>query len=271
MPELPEIETIRLQLDKFLVGKTITGVTTDSAKQVKPSLSSVKKAVLGAKIKKVSRRAKLLIIHLSNSQFLAFHLKLTGRLLFRQKNHSPDNWTHVVFSLGQNHELRFADSRKFGWVQLLNKDQYEKVLADYGPEPLTDLTFVRFQKILASTRRPIKVLLMDQAKIAGIGNIYDNDALNLAGLNPRRPASSLSEKEAKKLLKAIKKVLKAGIKYRGASDNYYLDALGQKGAYQDHFLTYARAGQKCYQCKKGKIKRVTLAGRGTFYCPACQH
>lgn len=270
MPELPEIETIKLQLDKFLVGKTITDLKTDSAKQVKPSLATVRKEILNSKIIKVSRRAKLLIIHLSNEKFLAFHLKLTGRLLFRKKGYPKDNWTHVVIFFQDGSQLRFADSRKFGWAQLLNKAEYKKVTDSYGPEPLENYKFTDFQKTLSSTRRPIKVLLLDQKKISGIGNIYDSDALNLAGIDPRRPANSLTTIEAKKLFTAIKQVLKAGIKYRGASDNFYLDALGQKGAYQDHFLVYARAGQSCLQCKTGKVKRITLGGRGTFFCPHCQ-
>jgi len=270
MPELPEIETIKLQLDKFLIGKTIINITTDSAKQVKPNLATVKKAILHSKISKVSRRAKLLIIHLSRENFLAFHLKLTGRLLFRKKGYSTDAWTHVTLFFNDGSELRFADSRKFGWVQLLNIAEYEKIINSYGPEPLENYQFKDFQKILNSTRRPIKVLLLDQKKISGIGNIYDCDALNLAQIDPRRPANSLTASEAKKLFTAIKSVLKAGIKYRGASDNFYLDALGKKGTYQEHFLTYARIGQTCFQCKKGKIVRITLAGRGTFFCPHCQ-
>jgi len=270
MPELPEIETIKLQLNEFLVGKTVVNITTDSDKQVKPNLATVKKDILNFKISKVSRRAKLLIIHLSGENFLAFHLKLTGRLLFRKKGHPKDAWTHVTLFFNDGSELRFSDSRKFGWAQLLNKAEYKKIIDSYGPEPLENYQFKDFQKILNSTRRPIKVLLLDQTKISGIGNIYDCDALNLAQINPRRPANSLSNDEAKKLYDAIKKVLKAGIKYRGASDNFYLDALGQKGAYQEHFLTYARIGQTCLQCKKGKIVRITLAGRGTFFCPNCQ-
>ena len=110
---------------------------------------------------------------------------------------------------------------------------------------------------------------MDQKKISGVGNIYANDALFLARINPQRPANKIDEKEAKKLLKAIEKVLKAGIKYRGASDQYYLDALGRKGAYQDHFLTYGRTGKKCFDCR-GKIKRIKIGGRGTFFCSQCQ-
>ncbi len=113
------------------------------------------------------------------------------------------------------------------------------------------------------------MVLMDQKKISGVGNIYACDGLNLAKIDPRRPANSLTSSEQRRLFEAVKKVLKAGIRYRGASDQYYLDALGHKGEYQDHFLVYARAGKPCFNCKN-KIKKIRLAGRGTYFCPACQ-
>ena len=270
MPELPEVETIRRDLERLIIGKKIVEITTDSPKQVKPSLAVMKKVIVGTTIKKIERRAKLLQIFLSNGQILVIHLKLTGRLLVRKKGAPKDDWQHVIISLSGNQELRFADLRKFGWVRLLKDEkELEKLLTEFGPEPLAGLDLVTFEKILGSSSRPIKILLMDQKKIAGVGNIYANDALFLAKIDPRRPAKKVSEEETKRLLKAIEKVLKAGIKYRGASDQYYLDALGRKGAYQDHFLTYGRAGKKCFDCRR-EIKRIKVGGRGTFYCPSCQ-
>lgn len=270
MPELPEVETIRRDLSRLIVGKKILDITTDSPKQVQPSLAKVKKVIAGATIKKIERRAKLLQIFLSNNQILAIHLKLTGRLLVRKKGAPKDDWQHVVISLSGNQELRFADLRKFGWVRLLKgKKELEKLLSEFGPEPLAGLDWATFKKILGSTSRPIKIVLMDQKKIAGIGNIYANDALFLARIDPHRPARKITGKEAEKLFKAIEKVLKAGIKYRGASDQYYLDALGRKGSYQDHFLVYMREGKKCFDCK-GEVKKIKIGGRGTFFCPSCQ-
>jgi formamidopyrimidine-DNA glycosylase len=270
MPELPEVETIKRDLVKLVVGKKILGIATDSPKQVQPSLATVKKAIVGAKIKQIKRRAKLLQIFLSNGSILVIHLKLTGRLLVRKKGSSKDDWQRVMISLSGNKELRLADLRKFGWVKLLkSKKALEKLLASFGPEPMDDLDFKAFQEILNSSRRAVKAVLMDQKKISGIGNIYANDALFLAKIDPQRPANKVSEKEAKKLFQAIERVLKAGIKYRGASDQYYLDALGHKGAYQEHFLVYGRTGKKCFGCQ-GEIKRIKVGGRGTFYCPQCQ-
>jgi len=278
MPELPEVETIKRDLSRLIVGKRILEITTDSPKQVKPSLAVVERAIVGATIKKIERRAKMLQIFLSNNQILAIHLKLTGRLLVRKKGATKDDWQHVIIKLKTQNlklktgdlELRFCDLRKFGWVRLLkDAKELEKLLSEFGPEPLDDLDLETFRKILASTNRPIKIVLMEQKKIAGVGNIYANDALFLAKIDPRRPAKKITEKEAEKLLKAIETVLQAGIKYRGASDQYYLDALGRKGSYQEHFLTYGRDGKKCFDCQ-GEIKRLKIGGRGTFYCPKCQ-
>ncbi len=269
MPELPEVETIRRGLSRLIIGRKILGITTDSPKQIQPSLAAVKKAIVGAKIKRIARRAKLLQIFLSNDQILVVHLKLTGRLLVRKKGDPIDDWQHVTINLSGNKELRFADLRKFGWIKLLDTRGLKLEFSKFGPEPLDDLTLEKFKEILSLTRRPVKQVLMDQKKISGIGNIYANDALFLAKINPRRPASKLSAAEVKKLYEAIEKVLKAGIKYRGASDQHYLDALGKKGAYQEYFLVYGREGKKCFDCSE-KIKKIKLGGRGTYFCPKCQ-
>lgn len=270
MPELPEVETIKRDLSRLIVEREILNITTDSPKQVQPSLAVVKKAVVGAKIEKIERRAKLLQIFLSNKQILAVHLKLTGRLLVRKKGAPKDDWQHIAIALSGDKELRFADLRKFGWIRLIkDKKELEKLLSEFGPEPLDSLDLKKFKAILASSGRPVKLILMDQKKISGVGNIYANDALFLARIDPRRPAKKVTDKEAKKLCQAVERVLKAGIKYRGASNQYYLDALGRKGSYQDHFLTYGREGKKCFDCG-GEIKRIKIGGRGTFFCPNCQ-
>lgn len=278
MPELPEVETIRRDLEDLIVGAKIVDVETDSPKQVQPSVEIVRKAAVGAAIKKVERRAKLLQIFLSNGKILVFHLKLTGRLLVRKQGEPKDDWEHVVFQLTTSNkqqttadlELRFCDLRKFGWVKLISdQKELEKLLSEFGPEPMDDLTLEKFKEILSLSGQPIKIIVMDQQKIAGIGNIYASDALFLAGIDPRRPAKKINDSEAKKLYEAIIEVLKRGIKYRGASDQYYLDAKGQKGSYQDHFLVYGQEGQKCQRCG-GVVKKIFLGGRGTYFCEKCQ-
>lgn len=287
MPELPEVETIKRDLTKLIVGKKVLDIKTDSVKQVQPSLGVVKKAVVGKRVLGIKRRAKLLIIELGNSSnkkreslkaqkfaedteiFLAIHLKLTGRLLVRDKNDPQDDWQHVTISLSDDKELRFADLRKFGWMRLVDKRGLQALLSEFGPEPMDDLTLKRFKEILGSTSRAVKIVLMDQKKIAGIGNIYASEALFLAKIDPRKSAKQLGNQTIEQLKKSIITVLKEGIKYRGASDHDYLDALGQKGSYQDHFLVYGREGKKCFDCK-GKVAKIKLGGRGTYFCPKCQ-
>jgi len=270
MPELPEVETIKRDLEKLIVGHKVLGIETNSPKQVQPSLGAVKKAIVGTTIKKVQRRAKILQLFFSNGAIIIIHLKLTGRLLVRNQGAKQDDWQHVVMSLSGGKELRFADARKFGWFRLLKDEkELQKILKEFGPEPFDDLTLSVFKKILSSTSQPVKIILMDQKRISGVGNIYANEALFLARIDPRRLANKMTDKEAEKLYHSLEEVLKDGLCYRGASDQYYLDALGQKGAYQEHFLVYGRQGQKCPNCS-GLVKRIAVGGRGTFYCPACQ-
>ena len=156
MPELPEVETIRRDLTELIVGRKILDIETDSSKQVKPSVEIVKKAVVGAKIKEIKRRAKMLMVHLDNSKILVFHLKLSGRLLIRKTGVPKDSWQHVVIKLksksekgkGGEMELRFCDLRKFGWVKLMGEDEVKKLIGESGPEPLAALTLKKFREIL---------------------------------------------------------------------------------------------------------------------------
>lgn len=289
MPELPEVETIRGDLQKTLVGREILGVETGSPKQIQPSLAVVQKGVVGATIKEIKRRAKLLQIFLGNGRILVIHLKLTGRLLIRKAGSPKDEWQHAIFKLkaqnpkrktkSQNSkvengdlELRFCDLRKFGWIRLVeNERELDGLLAELGPEPLTsEFTLEKFKEILSKWGRPIKILLMDQKKIAGVGNIYANDALFLAGISPQKRGRDISPEKAKKLYETLNQVLKEGIKYRGASDQAYLDAFGKAGHYQEHFRVYGQKGKPCPNKCGGIIRRMTLGGRGAFFCPACQ-
>jgi len=258
MPELPEVETIKLQLEKLIVGKKILGIDDGSLKEA-----------IGAKITKIARRAKLIQIFLDNGKILVIHLKLTGRLLVRKKSDPKDDWQRITVSLSGGLELRFADLRKFGWLKLIaDESELKKILGEFGPEA-TEINLKEFEKILAGSRRPVKVVLMDQKKISGIGNIYANDALNLARIDPRTSARELSSQAAGRLHGAILKVLRLGIKYGGASDQFYLDAKGKKGHYQEHFLVYNRQGERCFNCGS-PIKKFFLAGRGTYFCEKCQ-
>ena len=269
MPELPEVETIRRDLASVLIGKQILMVETNERKLLKPSFDRFKELVLNQKVTHVDRRAKVVQIGLTNKTTIMIHLKLTGRLLYRESALPRDTWQHVTLTLSDGQELRFCDLRKFGWLKAVPTNEVEKELGLLGPEPGRDLTLTHFRKVLGGTRRAVKIVLMDQSKIAGVGNIYANDALLLAKIDPRRAANNLNEVESGRLFKMIEKVIRAGLRYRGASDNHYLDAFGRKGHYQDHFVAYGKTGQPCPQCGS-KIERVVVGGRGTFICPKCQ-
>lgn len=280
MPELPEVETIRRQLDHDLTGYTIIKVKTDWEKSFRPSFEMVKKAVVGKKINSVGRQAKLIIFNLSDDHKLLFHLKLTGRMLVRKPEDPADEYTRSVFTLERQGfarrglantlELRFSDSRKFGYVKLVNdQKEMEVLLKGYGPEPFKDLKLKNFTEILKSSSRPIKTILLDQAKISGIGNIYANDALWLSKINPKTPAKKLNSKQVMSLYKSVLIVLKRGLKYGGASDQWYVQAHGEKGKYQEHFLVYGQKEKKCQRCG-AIINRIRMGGRGTFICPKCQ-
>lgn len=284
MPELPEVETIRRQLDAELAGYIFVSVKSDNEKMLRPSFKAVSTAIKNKKIVSVDRQAKLLIFKLSDGLSLLLHLKLTGRLLVRKPNDAADDFVHAVFTLGSSKgdslrdprslllrkELRFADARKFGFVKLItNKKEMGELLAGYGPEPFKDLTLKKFQDALGGSARPIKVALLDQQKISGIGNIYANDALWLAGLDPRVAGNKVTKTQSEKLYKAVLTVLKRGLKYGGASDQWYRQVHGEEGKYQEHFLVYGKSGERCQKCG-AIIKRIVVGGRGTFVCATCQ-
>lgn len=280
MPELPEVEAVKSQLNSFLVGHKIEKVIVNTPQVIEGSVDNL----VGGKVKKVRRFGKALSIDLDNGYSLVAHIKLTGQFIYRgPKLSSPKlskkvtgglggKHTHMVFHLDKDAKLFYNDVRKFGWIKIIKTKNVEsiKFIQNLGPEPMDGLTIEYFKEILGKTRRNIKTLLMDQAKIGGVGNIYANDALWLSRINPSCPASSLSEEEAEKLYKAVIKVLKEGIKRGGASELAFVTPDGGEGNYQKHFLAYGQQGKLCSQCKKVKIKKIMLSGRGTYFCPACQ-
>jgi len=269
MPELPEVETIRRQLEKEIVGYAVAEVWFDRPKMLRPSAEGFIKGVKGRKVRGVERRAKLLIFELDGSYFVC-HLRLSGRLLVRRKDDRPDDFVHIILKFDGNKELRFAEARQFGYMEYVpNGEALDKILKKYGPEPLGDLDEEKFYSILQKSKKPLKLLLLDQEKIAGVGNIYANDALFLAKIHPQTPAGSLTVRQSDSLLKAVEQVFKEGLKYGGASDQWYRQVHGEKGSYQEHFKVYGRVGEECEVCGT-KIKRIEVGGRGTFFCPQCQ-
>lgn len=279
MPELPEVETLRLQLTKLLIGQVIKSIQILNRK----SFTGETRLILGAKIENIRRFAKILVIDLANDYSLAIHLKLTGQLIYRggkqPKNlqisdpllvRLPNKHTRVVINFTSGDILYFNDLRIFGWMKVVKRQNISDLTGKLGPEPLKDLNLKGFKKILGSSKKPIKLILMDQEKIAGVGNIYANEALFLAKIHPKTSANKISEHAAEILFDKLLEVLKEGIKWGGASENNFRDALGRKGWLQEHFYVYSKKGEACPNRCKGKIERITLGGRGTFFCPSCQ-
>jgi formamidopyrimidine-DNA glycosylase len=290
MPELPEVENIRLQLDKYLIGHTVEKVEIRYVR----CFEGDKKKITGCKVQSIRRFGKVLVVDLSDDYSLVIHIKMSGQLIYTGPNLSskgglfnkrenfklspkvkggvPGKHTHVVFHLSKSGKLYYNDYRKFGWIKVMPTGQVEKTgfVSKLGPEPLSGLTFEKFKEILSNTKRPIKVVLMDQSKIGGIGNIYANDALWLAGIDPERKANELSPAEQDSLFTAIEEVLRKGLKYGGASKNMFVRPDGTEGEYQSHFLVYGRMGQFCKRCRKEMIVKKMVAGRGTYFCPKCQ-
>lgn len=279
MPELPEVETIRLGLQKYLVGHRIEKVDVRLAKMVHGDL----KNIIGAKVIDVKRFGKGLVIDLDNTYSLAIHVKLTGQLIYEGSDVKnikqsikvggklPNKRTHVIFYLDKGAVLYYNDFRQFGWIKIIKSKDVKNLpfFKELGPEPFKNLTFELFKQIVSNGKLPIKVLLMDQKRIGGIGNIYANDALFRAKIDPRKKADTLKDKEIKDLYESVLHVLKIGLDSKGASEINFVDALGQDGTYQKHFLAYGQDGKPCHRCKT-IFKKITLGGRGTYFCPNCQ-
>lgn len=273
MPELPEVETIRRDLERELKGKTILGLTYSTPKVLQPSPKAVHEAIKGKKIEGFERKGKLLIVRLSGGRTLGIHLRLTGRLLIRNEGDPEDEWQRAVIKLSGGKELRFADLRLFGYIKLFKDEkEVEGTLAKIGPEPLSkELNGEKFYEIIHKTSRPIKIVLLDQALISGVGNIYANEALFEAGIHPLTKANQLTKDQATELYEVIEKVLKEGLELRGATiaDEMYRDAYGRRGGYEKRVRVYQQAGRSCPKCGN-KIVYLKVGQRGTFVCPKCQ-
>lgn len=269
MPELPEVETIRKQLNKETTGLKIVDIWTDVPKMVRPSLPEVLKRVKGQEITGVERRGKLLMIRLAGQENLVLHLRLSGQLFIHGATSHKDPFLHVLVKLSNGRDIHFNDSRKFGYLQLVETDEdLAKIVTGYGPEPLDDLTAGQFGEVLKKSRRRIKDLLLDQKKISGIGNIYANEALWVAKIHPQAIAAEISPQKARDLFNAVVKVLKDGVRLGGATiaDEKYRDLYGGRGRYDSVARVYQKKGQSCPRCGS-KIEYLRVGQRGTFICP----
>ncbi|MBN1913603.1 MAG: bifunctional DNA-formamidopyrimidine glycosylase/DNA-(apurinic or apyrimidinic site) lyase [Candidatus Omnitrophica bacterium] len=265
MPELPEVETIKRELQKTVLGKRITRVCIHRPVVIRePPADQFKKGVEGRLIKNILRKAKVLILELSNGKSLVIHLKMTGQLVYPGDGKS----SRVSFLLSGGKYLDFNDQRLFAELRLLDDWKELKFIQNLGPEPFA-ISEEEFIKMVSGKKARIKPLLLDQSFISGIGNLYAAEALFRAGIYPGRQAFSLSDKEKRLLYKTIIGILKDAIKHKGSSVDQYVRVTGKPGNYVKFHRVYDRLGKPCFICKT-PIKRIALGGRGTYFCPKCQ-
>ncbi len=268
MPELPEVETVVRGLRAPLIGRTIYDVWYDWPKVIQtPAPNEFVDRIEGQTFRAINRRAKYIVCELDHD-ILAIHLKMTGRLFTWASENMPDRWVHFRLRLDNDEYLCFSDSRRFGRVFL--SSDFASVAPELGPEPLEDeFTAGVLVKRLATRHRAIKALLLEQSFVAGVGNIYADEALHRAGIHPLRPADELVDDEIIRLHESIRAVLSAGIDYEGASISWYRKPDGTRGESQNHFYVYDREGLPCLTCGQ-PIQKIRVAQRGTHFCPTCQ-
>jgi formamidopyrimidine-DNA glycosylase len=275
MPELPEVETIRRDLLPHVVGRTITGVRlAPGAERVIRDIPAraFARRITGRRIEDLTRRGKYLLFRLDGNRppvYLAIHLRMTGSLLYRPPLADPlDSYVRAVITLDDGSELRYADLRKLGQMWVV--DSPEEAVGALGPEPLdAAFTAAKLGETLTHRRAPVKAVLLDQRAIAGLGNIYADEALFAGRIHPRRLANTLSEAEVKRLHRAIRRVLNDALGNRGSSFRDYVDAAGREGTHQLRVKVFRRTGQPCYVCG-AEIARIKVGGRSTHFCPHCQ-
>jgi formamidopyrimidine-DNA glycosylase len=287
MPELPEVETVRIGLSNFLPGKTVKTVHHDWPKSFPNAPHDVKQFLVGAQIVHVRRRAKVLLIDLNTKYSLVIHLKMTGQLVYRGDHERfgaghpndglvhdlPDKTTHVQLDFTDGSHLFFNDQRKFGWVRLIPTVEVPQLdfFLKVGPEPLaTDFTDTEFiQRLMRRKKSGIKAVLLDQTVIAGVGNIYADESLWGAKIHPETKVEDVPMPKLKKLFTELQYVLRLAIEKGGSTDRNYVNAEGKKGSYMSFARVFRREGKPCPRCGTTIIK-MRVAGRGTHICPHCQ-
>lgn len=288
MPELPEVETIRVGLNNLIIGKVVKSVKVfDSPRSFPNSPAQVNQFLIGSTVKSARRRAKVLLIDLTTDYTLVVHLKMTGQLVFRgQENFGgghptdsligrlPDRSTRVRISFDDNSELFFNDQRKFGWVKLIPTAEVDQLefFRKVGPEPLDEQTTPSqfIQRIRRHNGMMVKPAILDQAVIAGVGNIYADEALWQAKIHPQTRVRDLPDDQLHELFVAIVDVLTISLDHGGSTDRNYVDAKGEKGSYLQFAKVFRREGQPCYRHPDVLIEKIRVAGRGTHICPVCQ-
>lgn len=267
MPELPEVETIARDLAPHISGRTIVRMRHDRKPPVFDKKSLPPALLLGRTIEHVGRAGKFLILTLDEGLRLAVHLRMTGNLLFYTHDR-PIERTRAVIQFDNSTRLVFADVRKFGRMRVFRGEA--RTALDIGIDALApELDDTLFGVLAARRTTPVKVWLLDQKRLAGVGNIYACESLYVAGIRPTKPVGKLTGAQRHRLLSSLRCVLRKAIQYRGSSVDDYVDAGGKEGEFQKHLKVYGRAGLPCRRCS-APIRRIVLAQRGTFFCPVCQ-
>jgi formamidopyrimidine-DNA glycosylase len=283
MPELPEVETIRRQLEPEVVGRRIESLEVLDPRWTEPvPAAEVERAVTGRRVEAMLRRGKYLLVGLDGGLWLVMHLRMTGNLVLSDREErlgkprlyeSPSDvrFLRVVMRLDDGRELRFTDARRFGTGVVVTHAELDEYLRERaGIEPLSEeLTAEAIGALAEGRRAPLKSFLMVQSGIAGIGNIYADEALHRARLHPLSPAGSMRPDHWEDLREGIVETLKAGLSNGGASIDDYRDARGDEGSMQDEFLVHTREGEPCPRCGEA-IRRIVVGGRSTYFCPSCQ-
>jgi len=267
MPELPEVETIKNELSPWVVGQSFTGVTIYDAKVACGcSAEEVRRGLIGQKVERVGRRGKYLIFHLSNGNALIIHLRMTGSLLLDPKE--DGRYVRAAFGFSNGHRFVLSDRRRLGRMWLV--DDAESVVCKLGPEPLDKrFTANTLRQRLSRHHIPIKAALLDQCIIAGIGNMYADEALFAARIHPLRKTDELSARQVQVLHNSLRRILQAAIRNKGASVDTYVRPEGEWGTAHLDFRVAHRGGEVCPFCG-GTIERVVVQNRGTYFCPRCQ-
>lgn len=288
MPELPEVETIKNDLDKKVTGKVITDFCLLSPNTLKEiTLTKFKKLVIGKKILRVKRRAKTIIMKIEGEHSIIFHMMMTGHLLVipsAEKTDKSGDWQNkkgtlkdpfnqyirAIFTVNSNTLIAFSDIRKFGFIKILKLDEVRALEEKYGPEPLSAFFDKKYlQKKFSEKKTSVKKALMDQSLIGGIGNIYADEILFKSKIHPEKITTKITENEITDIVKNTKTILKKAIKLRGTSTSDFRDTDGKKGRYKDMLKAYGKTNTPCETCGTA-IKKIVVGGRGTHYCPKCQ-
>jgi formamidopyrimidine-DNA glycosylase len=269
MPELPEVETVRSQLDEQLAGTRITSVQIFRSGREFPLGEAFVERVLGKDIVGIERRAKLLIWKFADGEAMTAHLKMTGKFVFVQAEVVPQKHDRILFGFSNDEFVMWTDVRQFGFLKIVSGEELASLLEAYGPEPLEASWELLAECLNCESKRSVKSVLLDQAVIAGLGNIYTDEALFRSSIRPDRLLMSLTDIERQDLARNIQEVLSESVARNGTSANDYVDTRGIKGTFRDFLRVYGKRGEPCRNCQT-PIEKITHAQRGTHYCPTCQ-